>query len=126
MAMYMVKASYTGASWKALIDKPENREEEISKAAASFDVRIHNFFFAFGEQDVIVLLEAPDHNTLLAFLMMVAGSGAATGMQTTVLFTAAEAKTAMEKAKSAPPSYTLPGDSVDIAAIHNSPGYHRP
>jgi uncharacterized protein with GYD domain len=121
-----VKANYTSASWKALVNNPVDREAELSRAAESFGVRVHNFYFAFGDQDVVVLMEASVHNTLLAFLMTVAGSGAATGVQTMVPFTSAEAKTAMATAKAASSAYAIPGAEVDVAKIHDSPGYHRP
>ena len=70
--------------------------------------KLHAFFFAFGEGDAVVLMEAPDQKTMMATLMSTASSGAVS-IKTTVLVTAAEAKAAMEEAGRLRGNYRAPG-----------------
>lgn len=126
MGMYLVKASYSSASWKALVSKPVDRELEITASAKAYGVTVHQLYFAFGEQDVMVLAEAPDSSSLLAFLMAVSASGAVDQLHTTVLITSAEAKAAMETAKSVPQGYRPPGATEAVEQAHKSPQYYRP
>ena len=62
-----------------------------------------------GENDWVILCEAPDDITAAAISMAVGASGAITGSKTTKLMTAAEAMTAMGKAKAI--AYTAPGSA---------------
>ena len=56
------------------------------------------FYFAFGEDDVLLIAELPDNVSAAALSMAVSAAGALKSFTTTVLMTAEEALEAMRKA----------------------------
>ena len=48
MGHYMLQWSYKDTQYKAMVDKPQDREKTIEKAVESFGGKLHAFFFAFG------------------------------------------------------------------------------
>ena len=65
------------------------------------------FWFCFGEFDGVFIADAPDNATAAAIAMTVAGSGALSRLETTVLIGMEEAQEAMRKAAAA--TYRPPG-----------------
>jgi len=55
-------------------------------------------YYAFGEYDVVLIMEIPDNVTATAFSLAVAASGSLKSFKTTPLMTAEEAMDAMKKA----------------------------
>jgi uncharacterized protein with GYD domain len=107
MPRYLIRASYTPATWANLIRNPEDRAEGVSKLAQSVGGRLESLYFAFGEDDVYVIIEAPDNVTAAALSLAASSSGSFSRFSTTVLMTSAEAKEAMQKAGTIP--YAKPG-----------------
>jgi uncharacterized protein with GYD domain len=106
MAFYLIQVAYTAAATKSLIDNPQNREDAIAKACKSLGGKLHSFFFAFGDYDVVAIAEFPDNTTAAAFALATSSKGAVSKYHTTVLMTATEGLGAMkaaEKAAYAPP-----------------------
>jgi uncharacterized protein with GYD domain len=101
MPFYLVQCRYTAEAWKGLMAKPEDRTALAKKVCEAYGGRLHHLFFAFGDYDLVELIEAPDNETVMAILMAAAGSGSLTDMKTTVLMTPKEAAAAMTRAASA-------------------------
>jgi hypothetical protein len=59
--------------------------------------KLHHHFFAFGEHEVVILYEAPDHASAAAPLFATVGAGTVTASKTTVLMTMDEAMAALSK-----------------------------
>jgi uncharacterized protein with GYD domain len=107
MPTYMLQAAYTPESWAAQISHPQNRADELQQRCAVHGVRVLSFYYAFGEYDVVVIVEAPDNVTAAALAMVVASGGAVKALKTTVLMTSQEGYTAMQQASGT--SYSPPG-----------------
>jgi uncharacterized protein with GYD domain len=105
MPMYLFRGKYTSEAFKAMIAKPHDRTEGARKVVEAAGGKLHHLFFAFGEYDVIALVEHPDNASYTATVMALAASGAFAGGETTVLMTAAEAQAAMTKASAAAAAY---------------------
>jgi uncharacterized protein with GYD domain len=104
---YLGRASYTADAVKAMVDNPQDRSKAAAEVAESLGGKMTDFYFAFGEYDVVFLMEAPDNATAAALAMKIGGSGALSKVETTVLLDVDEAQAAMRKAGSAtyrPPS----------------------
>ena len=82
MAFYMIRGSFSTASWKALVAKPQDRSIAIGQLCEQHGCTLHHYFFALGEHDVVVIMEAPDDKTAMALAMAVAASGSVTAVQT--------------------------------------------
>jgi uncharacterized protein with GYD domain len=105
--MYLGRVSYTADAAKAMVGNPQDRSKAAAEVAASLGAKMTGFWFAFGEFDVVFLMEAPDNATAAALAMAIGSSGALSSVETTVLLDADEAQEAMRKAGAAtyhPPS----------------------
>jgi len=60
--------------------------------------RIVNGFFAYGEYDVVLILEMPDEASAAALPVAAAGGGALRAIKTTLLITATEGVEILKKA----------------------------
>ena len=105
MPKYLVTASYTAEGAKGLLkDGGSKRRQAIETAIKAVGGRIESFYFAFGEHDVYVIVDAPDNVAVAAMTVAVGAAGGATS-RTTVLLTPEEIDQATKKR----PNYTPPG-----------------
>jgi uncharacterized protein with GYD domain len=107
MPFFLCRVGYNDTAAKALIANPQTREDVIRKSCASLGGKLHSFFFAFGEYDVVVIAEFPDNPSAAAFTLATSSKGAVAKFHTTVLLTPAEAVEGMKKAQKvdyAPPA----------------------
>ncbi len=97
MPKYLLQASYTADGTKGLLKEGGSKRkamvEEMTKAAGG---RIEAFYFAFGDSDVYIIVDAPNQATVAAISMAVNASGAVT-LKTTVLLTPQEVDQAAKK-----------------------------
>ena len=98
MPHYMIQTAFKDTAAKAMIAKPQSRDDNARKTAESLGGKLHSFFFAFGEYDTIAIVELPDNQAAAAVALAVAAGGAVAKCQTTVLMTPTEAVGAMKKA----------------------------
>lgn len=108
MAKYLLQATYTGEAWATQIQNPQNREEALRPVVESLGGRLENTYFAFGEYDVIAIVEMPDNVSMAAFSLAASAGGAVTAVKTTPLMTMEEGIEAMRKASDA--GYRPPGN----------------
>ncbi len=110
MAMYLIGFSHTSGTWAKLLANPEDRSKALAPVVEAFGGKLHGYWYAFGETDGYVLLEAPDDVTEAALVIRVAATGAFTKVSTTKLITVNEALEAMRKGSSLP--YRAPGETA--------------
>jgi len=108
MPYYMLQARLTADSWKSLLDKPHDRAPAIAEFLKAHGGKLHNYFFAFGENDVIVLLEAPNNEAVMAAVVATAGSGSVTGLKTTPLISSGDAVGVFKAAAAKAGAYSPP------------------
>ena len=106
MPYYLVQLSYTKEAIKTLDEHPQNRFEAVRSAYEELGVTIREAFLAFGDYDVVLLLEAPDNVHMAAISMAVTAGGAIAHYKTTPLMTWDEGVEAMRMAGGS--SYTPP------------------
>ena len=73
------------------------RRQAVQETVESFGGKLLAMYWAFGEDDLILLVEGPDMLGTLANVMMVAASGAVARLHTTVLFTPEEMDAATQR-----------------------------
>jgi uncharacterized protein with GYD domain len=106
MPKYMIKASYSADGIKGVIAKGGTaRKDAIEKLVAGVGGSVESFHFAFGGDDVFVIVDAPNNETVAAVSSTVSSSGALTSCETVVLLTAEE----MDAATGMSVAYTPPG-----------------
>jgi uncharacterized protein with GYD domain len=105
MPKYLLEASYTSEGAKGLLkDGGSKRRQAAEKAIASVGAKVEAFYFAFGDADAIVIVDAPDNATISAASIAINASGAVTA-KTRVLMTPEEVDQATKKTV----IYTPPG-----------------
>ena len=107
MPHYLIQASYTAQGVSGLVSSPEDRSAALRQLVESAGGRIESMYYAFGDSDVVVILEMPDNVSTAALSMAVGASGAVTNLRTTVLIPISEGVEAARKAGSI--SYRPPG-----------------
>src|SRR5215472_14691370 len=99
MPHYLIKFSYTPETWAKLIAKPEDRTKAVTRMAEASRAKLVGLWYAFGDCDGYLLIEAKDNTGAAAQSIVAAASGALRSAETTVLITPREMVAAMKKAK---------------------------
>lgn len=98
MAYYLLQAAYTPDSWAAMIKNPQNRAEAVGPMIEKLGGSIKGFWLAFGEYDVIAIVEMPDNASAAAFSVAASAGRGVKAVKTTPLMTVEEGIDAMKKA----------------------------
>jgi len=105
MAKYLISASYTAEGAKGVLKeggtKRRQAAEQVIKSAGG---KLDAFYFAFGEHDAFVIVDAPDHASVAAMSLAINASGAVR-TKTVVLLTPEEIDQAAKKGT----TYRAPG-----------------
>jgi uncharacterized protein with GYD domain len=97
MPKYMVQASYVGEGLKGLLNEGgTKRRETVAKAIEGMGGTLESFYFAYGDYDVVGIVDMPDNVSSVAFSLMVNASGVIKA-KTTVLLTPEEIDQATKK-----------------------------
>lgn len=98
MAYYLVQAAYTPEAWAAMAKNPQNRVEAVRPVAERLGGKLENGWLAFGEYDIVAILQMPDNASAAAFSIAASAGGAVKAIKTTPLMTTDEGIAAMKKA----------------------------
>lgn len=108
MPFYMTQARYSKDAVHAMLANPQDRSIAVGKLLAAIGGKLHHCFFAFGEDDIVILYEAPDNASAAAAILAAAGSGSLSAARTTVLMSMDEAMEAMRKGGAVSGAYQPP------------------
>jgi|ERR1700730_7214549 uncharacterized protein with GYD domain len=90
MAKYLITASYTAEGMKGLQkDKASGRRNAVREACESIGGKLEAFYFAFGEHDVVTIVDLPD-NVAASALSLAASATGLVRTRTTALLTVDE------------------------------------
>ena len=105
MARYLVVANYTAEGIRGVMESGGSaRRDAVSKAVSELGGHLESFDFAFGANDVYVVVELPDNVSAAALALTVSASGLA-ATNVTVLLTPEE----IDRATRQKVLYTPPG-----------------
>src|SRR5437773_2446877 len=105
MAKYLIKASYSAEGARGLLQEGgSKRRAAAEQALQSAGGKVEAFYFAFGDTDAYVLVDAPDHAAVSAASLAISATGAV-HTQTVVLLTPEEIDAAAKKSV----TYRAPG-----------------
>ncbi len=100
MAQFLLQVSYQPEAWAAMLKKPQNREQAVRPAIEALGGRAQQFWMAFGDYDIVGVVDMPDSVSAAAFSMAIMAGGACKAVKTTPLLTVEEGVDAMRKAAS--------------------------
>jgi uncharacterized protein with GYD domain len=105
MAKYLLQVSYTASGAQGVMKEGgSSRRDTVAKLLADAGGTLDEFYFAFGEDDVITIVDLPDHVSVASLSMTIGASGAAS-VKTTVLLTPED----IDQAANRSVSYRAPG-----------------
>jgi uncharacterized protein with GYD domain len=104
---YLIQVAYTPDAWAAMVKHPQNRLDAVRPVVEKLGGKLEHAWLAFGEYDVISVVEMPDNTNAAAFAMAAAAGGAMKAFKTTPLLSVEEGVEAMRKAQGA--GYRPPG-----------------
>jgi len=108
MAHYLIEVGYTPQSWNAQIDKHANVTERITPALQACGAKIVNIYYAFGDADLVGIIDFPRPEDAAAFALAVSASGALRSYKTTPLLTVDQGIAAMQRAEEVRRVYSPP------------------
>lgn len=105
MPKYLIQGSYTLEGVRGVVkDGGSKRREVVEQMITKMGGKLEAFYFAFGEDDVVIIIDGPDHLGTAAAMLAVSASGSFNG-RTTVLLTPEEIDEAVKRTV----VYTAPG-----------------
>jgi uncharacterized protein with GYD domain len=110
MPLYLTRFSYTPETWKAMVERPEDRRDVAKEIIESVGGKLHGFWYAFGEYDGYTLWEAPDNVKMASVALALSSRGAIKSQETIVLMTVEETLEALEGAANVPYRRPAQGD----------------
>ncbi len=108
MRSYLLQATYSAGAWAALLKNPHDRTEAVRAAVQALGGTLTGMWLAFGDTDVVAVLQMPDEVAAAGVSMAISAGGAVTSVRTTPLLTLEEGVTAMRKANAS--GYLPPSD----------------
>ena len=116
MARYLVQASYTSEAWAAQLEHPQDRREAVAPLLERLGGRFETLDYAFGEYDIVAIVELPDNVSAAAVGLAIRAGGALQAYKTTPLLSSSEGLEAMRKAAAAASTYEPPIERDDEEA----------
>ena len=97
MARYLLELAYTPEAWAAQLESPQNRMEAVKPVLEALGARFESMYYAFGEYDLVGVVEAPDNMSAAAASIAFSAGGALKSVRTTPLMTVEEGIEALRK-----------------------------
>ena len=95
---FLYEASYTSDSCATQVKSQPRNTERVKGMLDQLGGRIESIYYAFGDYDVVAVLELPNQEAAAAFALAVAAGGSVRSAKTTVLMTVDEGRAAMRRA----------------------------
>jgi uncharacterized protein with GYD domain len=106
MAKYLISASYSSDGVKGLLaDGGTKRKKVIEGLVSGLGGTLESLYYAFGSDDVHIIIDMPDNVAMTAIVLAATSTGAIANLTTTVLITPEE----IDEAAQITVNYTPPG-----------------
>src|ERR1700682_3114594 len=101
MGKYALNCGYTSEAGAKMIEEPVDRVAAVTKTAQAVGAKLESFYWSFGEDDYLAIIDAPDDVTAGAVAIAVGSSGSLRHFVTIKLVTPEEGRKVLEKAEAA-------------------------
>ena len=108
MPLFMTLTKFTEEALAAMTQRPSNRPEAMTKVIEAHGGKVIDFYWTFGDADVITIYEAPSNQAAMAMVMSLSAGGAVSSHKTSTLISNDDAMAAMKMAGSVETGYTSP------------------
>src|SRR3989442_10877168 len=83
MAHFLLQVAYTPQAWASLIKNPHDRTQVLKPVLEKLGGRFGSVYFAFGEYDIVGILDMPANADAAAFAIAANAGGAIKSIKTT-------------------------------------------
>ena len=91
MPKYMIEANLSDLGVAGIKDQGASRRHlAVKQAVESMGGTLEGYYFAFGDKDIVGIVDMPGNTEMIALATAFASGGAASGLKTTVLLTPEE------------------------------------
>jgi uncharacterized protein with GYD domain len=108
MAHYLIEVGYTPQAWSSQIDSQPNVVDRIGPSVKAAHGTIESIYYAFGDVDLVGIIDFAAPEDAAAFALAVTSSGALRSFKTTPLLTVAQGIDSMKRAAEVRGKYTPP------------------
>lgn len=108
MPHFLIEVGYTPEAWNSQIDSQANVVDRITPALKACNGKIESIYYAFGDADLVGIMDFKTSEDAAAFALAVTSSGALRSYKTTPLLTVAQGIASMKKATEARQVYSPP------------------
>jgi uncharacterized protein with GYD domain len=108
MTQYLIEVGYTPEAWSNQVQNRANVIERITPAVTACGGTIECLYYAFGDSDLVGIIDFPQPEDAAAFALTVTASGALRSYRTTQLLTVDQGLEAMKRAQKAQKVYAPP------------------
>src|SRR2546426_7581327 len=109
MGKYALIGGYTSEAWAKMIDNPGDRVAAVTKTAQAVGAKLESFFWSFGDDDYLAIIDAPDDVTAGSVALAGGSSGALRNPRTVKLVTPGKRGEGVQKGKGAKAAPSPPG-----------------
>jgi uncharacterized protein with GYD domain len=96
MPKYLIQARYTSEGIKGLVnDSASGRRADVQAAIKAIGGKVEAFYYAFGDDDAVIILDLPNNVMAAALALTISGAGAVR-VRITPLLTVEEVDQALE------------------------------
>jgi uncharacterized protein with GYD domain len=108
MPHYLVQVAYTPEAWAAQLKNPQNRVDVVRPLLERLGARFEATYMAFGDYDIIFIMEAPDNLSAAGIGMTIMAGGSVKAYKTTPLLSIEDGIEAMRRGGEAAGIYRPP------------------
>jgi uncharacterized protein with GYD domain len=98
MAHYLIQVAYTAEAWANLLKNPHDRTQVLKPVLEKLGGKLVTTWFAFGDYDIVGVMEMPGNVAAAAFSLAASAGGAIKSIKTTPLLSIEEGVEAMRTA----------------------------
>ncbi|MDE2858240.1 MAG: GYD domain-containing protein [Chloroflexota bacterium] len=99
MALFLWQFAFTSKAWERQMGEHISPFDHLDdKVAGEFGGVVRQSWYAFGEYDVIAVVEMPDNESMAAYVLAMNALGYLSGGKTTVLMSMDEGGSALKRA----------------------------
>ena len=108
MTHYLIEVGYTPESWNSQIDSQANVVDRISPALKACGAKLECMYYAFGDVDLVGVIDFKQPEDAAGFALAVGSSGALRLYRTTPLLSVEQGMESMRRAGEIRKKYTPP------------------
>ena len=109
MPTFIVQGRFSAEAIKGMVAKPADRRATVQKLIAACGGKLKEYYLTTGENDFLIIVEAPDGEDAVVSGMVAAAAGTVSKLTTVRAWTTREFKKMSERAKEVAGAYKAPG-----------------